>query len=154
MMPLNWTITSVLAVALMSAISGCEGPPGPAPPLASEDVGIKLVDGVDLIPLRTTGFPGEMGFCGIGPGSFTVRVQNQGGDTASNFSIRINYSPGGSDTQPVASLGPGALADVAFPGVPSRCFNPDCRFTIIVDSDGVVGEFNETNNTAGGLCIG
>ena len=54
------------------------------------------------------------------------------------------------NTPPIPAHG---AVDLLFK-VPATCFDPDCEFRIIVDSERQVDESHEGNNTASGSCAG
>lgn len=53
----------------------------------------------------------------------------------------------------VEAIPAGETKSVSF-AIPFGCFNPDCGFTITVDSGQDINESSELNNTVNGNCIG
>ena len=104
----------------------------------------------DLIPLPDP----ETGFCKRDDqGNLIVTVKNQGSAAAGASTTTVHFVPGGVLSQPTPPIAAGGSVDLLFP-IPSRCFDPDCDFRIIVDSAHEVTESDETNNTASGTCRG
>jgi hypothetical protein len=103
----------------------------------------------DLIPV-----PDAQGqFCRIRDGKLIVTVRNQGCGDAGPSTTRVDFAIGAPVSQPTPALAAGASVDLLFT-IPAGCFRPDCGFRITVDSNSVVDESNEANNTASGVCIG
>lgn len=81
----------------------------------------------------------------------SVKNQGNGNAAASKTMVTFNNGPVTVDTPPIPA---GGSIDLLF-SVPANCFRPDCSFTITVDSDNQVNEFNnEGNNSANGGCLG
>ena len=91
-------------------------------------------------------------FCRLRDGRLTVTARNQGGGAAGASSTRVDFGAA-PVTLPTPALPAGASHDHLVP-LPGGCFDPDCEFRITVDSGAAVPEFDETNNTASGLCLG
>ncbi len=108
----------------------------------------------DLIPLNPQPSSGPNGFCRRdAQNRLTVTVKNQGAAPAQASQTTVKFSVGAPVVLSTPALAAGASADVLAP-IPNGCFSPDCGFRITVDSAGQVGESNEANNTADGLCLG
>ena len=116
-------------------------------------------DRPDLIPEPRSGIGGPQAFCRQNGNELVVQVLNQsttGTDKASKTQVKFSNGPGGKKlTGPLAG---GASEDVIFP-IPQSCFNPDCRFKIMVDADNDIDESpvevpdnHEFNNNAEGVC--
>lgn len=112
-------------------------------------------DGPDLVPERRTGSQSAEGFCRRdGERTLVVRVRNQSNDdVVDQTTTKVDFSPGGTRTAKTSPMPGGSMSDVSF-SIPAACFNPDCDFTITVDSDREVAESHEGNNTESGKCIG
>jgi CARDB len=119
------------------------------------------VDLPDLVPLDDQGRP-PMGqnpvrFCNLdGQGRLIVTVRNQGGAFASAFITTVTFFDGGVRDLPSPGLSPGETRNLTPIPIPAECFNPDCEFSIDVDSGDSVEEGidGEENNFAFGRCIG
>ncbi len=142
---------TILITLLSSLVIGC------LPGAATFDVG------PDLIPEREPGFEGAQGFCiRDNQNNLNVRVRNQGNQPVlvqTTTSVVFNQNQVRTVTTP--ALVEGSMVIVSVP-IPSGCFNPDCGFTINVDTNDEVEELkhdandtsHEDNNTAQGSCIG
>lgn len=114
---------------------------------------------VDLVPQPKPGATdtSPLNFCyGDTPGRLTVGVHNLGNATAGASQVKVVFVLRGLNktvTQPVPSLAPGATGNLLF-DYPAGCSNPDCNFSITVDSQNQVPEKLETNNQANGRCLG
>ena len=115
----------------------------------------------DLLPLPQPGIPEPYGFCQFtDDGDLVVRVHNQGGAASGPSTTRVTFL--GTSTvvseQATPGLSPfGGSANLIF-DMPESCFpttggDTQCHFTISVDHANVVGESNEANNTAAGICV-
>jgi hypothetical protein len=103
----------------------------------------------DLVPV-----PNEKGlFCKMKDRKLVVTVKNQGAVSAGASTTKVDFGKYGSLTQATPPLAAGASVDLLF-AIPSGCFDPDCDFTITVDSNSEVIESNEGNNLATGSCTG
>jgi hypothetical protein len=80
-----------------------------------------------------------------------VSVKNVGNEKApvSKTTVLFGTVPVTLDTPPIPA---GGSIDLLF-AIPPGCFQPDCSFTISVDSGGQVSESNE-NNAVNGNCLG
>jgi len=111
----------------------------------------------DLVPVPDTR-PG-FGFCRLvesGPdkGKLKVFVKNQGSAAAPASITTIAFNPGGPIAVPTGPIGVGMTIELTLVNFPAPCFNPDCDFTICVDSGNAVDESDEANNCGNGNCLG
>lgn len=114
---------------------------------------VQPVDAPDLIPVTA---PGNPTFCERRDGLLRVHVKNQGTLAAEPSLVEVLFRVG-EDIHVAATV-----TDVIDPGqtqvieldIPADCYQPDCRFTITVDSLNEVEESDETNNCANGTCVG
>jgi len=108
----------------------------------------------DLVPDNP---PGMAGYCNVDDSNnLIVYVKNQGDDDApeSLVKVQFNLSSGVQEfSATVEALPIGVTKSVSF-AIPFGCFNPDCDFTITVDSGENVLESQELNNSANGSCVG
>ena len=103
----------------------------------------------DLVPIPT-----EQGsFCKKEGDKLVVTVKNQGTGVAGASVTKVDFGRYGSFSLPTPALAPGALVTLLCT-IPRGCYDPDCNFTITVDSNSQVMESNEGNNSANGTCIG
>ncbi len=118
--------------------------------------------GPDLIPEREPGFEGAQGFCIRDNQTLNVRVRNQGNrDVLIKTTTSVVFNQNQVRTVETPELAAGSMAIVSVQ-IPSGCFNPDCGFTINVDTNNLVEELkhdatdtsHEDNNSAQGVCIG
>lgn len=116
----------------------------------------------DLIPEPRSDVEGPDAFCNRNDdGDLVVRVRNQtSNDVLVPTRTTVTFSPGGSSTQTTPPMPGGSFATHSFE-MPGACFNPDCDFTIEVDSGDDLDESHgpgpdnhETNNVANGRCLG
>jgi subtilase family serine protease len=79
-----------------------------------------------------------------------VTVKNVGNGEAGASRTTVAF---GNDrrTQDTPIIPAGGSVDLLF-RVPASCFDPECDFRILVDSEREVGESNEQNNVASGIC--
>jgi hypothetical protein len=110
----------------------------------------------DLVPEPIPNLPGPVGFCRLdAAGRLVIRVRNQGTAASPPTFTRVEFLPGGVVFLATPSIPPGGVIDlspsVVFPG---GCHNPDCDFRITADSDELINESDESNNTVDGRCIG
>ena len=141
----------IVIVLLSSLVVGC------LPEKAAFDVG------PDLVPERQPGFDGAQGFCiRDNQNNLNVRVRNQGNRPVQIETITsVVFNQNQVRTVQTPALVEGSMVIVSVP-IPSGCFNPDCGFTINVDTNNQVDELkhdasdtsHEDNNTAQGVCIG
>lgn len=82
-----------------------------------------------------------------------VTIRNQGTADAGASITRIDFATGEHQLVTTPAIPAGGSADV-FATFPPSCFSPNCTFRIAADSTGIVSEFNEGNNAAGGTCPG
>jgi len=85
-----------------------------------------------------------------------VRVGSIGSDFARASITKVDFSPYGSVEVPTPRIPRGSFVDLAPIQPPPGCFDPDCDFTITVDSGNSVdeGPSGEGNNSAAGECLG
>lgn len=103
----------------------------------------------DLVPIPTaTG-----GFCRSDQRGLIVIVCNQGTGPAGPSTTTVDFGQFGRVDVPTPALEPLACT-VVTAAIPEGCFDPDCNFSITVDSAGVVTESDKDNNTVTGVCIG
>ena len=107
----------------------------------------------DLIPFSPLGTD-LAAFCRLEDGRNLLRVtvKNAGNGEAGASRTTVAF---GNDrrTQETPIIPAGGSVDLLF-RVPGPCFDPDCEFRILVDSEREVGESNEVNNVASGSCAG
>ena len=84
-------------------------------------------------------------------GKLIITVQNRGLAEAGASITRVEFANGGFQLITTPAIAAGGSADV-FATFPPSCVRPSCTFRIAVDSTGIVSEFNEGNNAAGGTC--
>ena len=113
----------------------------------------------DLIPVGHPHLHGPPSFCRLateGPdeGDLEATVKNRGRDAAPASTTRVQFSPGGSFPLATPAIPAGDSVGLPALRIPAACYNPDCDFTITVDSNGEVSESNEGNNSAYGSCLG
>jgi hypothetical protein len=102
----------------------------------------------DLVPLPT-----EQGFCIEDDRLVSFIVRNQGGGAAGPSTTIVDFRQYGMFSLPTPPLAPGQ--DIAYQvPVPPGCKDPDCEFTIMVDSENSVTESDESNNVVEGICRG
>ena len=83
-----------------------------------------------------------------------ISVKNQIADTKAKAStLSVNFGTLGIQTAAIPKLDTTDPVDIEVP-IPSGCYNPDCSFTITVDTNNDVDESNEGNNSVTGTCIG
>jgi hypothetical protein len=97
--------------------------------------------------------PQQSAFCKRNQGNLVVTVRSVGPAQAplAPFYVKVEFRPGGVFEKQVERLIPGSAADVQF-AIPPGCFNPDCKFTIMVDSKNNIRESDKSNNVANGRC--
>jgi hypothetical protein len=109
----------------------------------------------DLVPVNPNPQLGPVGFCRRDDqGRLVITVKNQGTADAPASTTMVVFSPGGSFPLPTPPISAGGSVDLPPLSIPGACFDPDCDFTIIVDSNNQVTESDKVNNTASGRCIG
>jgi hypothetical protein len=99
------------------------------------------------------------GFCKLvenGPddGKLIVTVGNFGDQTATPSTTKVEFSSGGSIELLTPEIPGHSSIDLLSVEIPVGCFDPDCEFTITVDSKDDVSEYNEKDNSGSGTCIG
>lgn len=115
----------------------------------------------DLLPLPAPGSTGPYGYCQFNA-DFTkllVRVHNQGGAASGPSTTRVTFF-GGSPAvdQATPGLAPfGGFVDLLY-DIPESCYpvtggDTQCNFSIAADVANAVGESNEANNVAAGICV-
>jgi len=85
-----------------------------------------------------------------------ITIRNVGGSAAPASRTRIDFGQVGNPILvSIPALGPGEEFDATV-ALPGSCFNPNCDFTIFVDTDNTVteGAAGEANNTVVGSCLG
>jgi hypothetical protein len=118
-----------------------------------ENTGITNRRQPDLVPISPHG-AAPSAFCRIEDNGkiLHVTVKNIGNADAGAFTTTVIYQRA-SVVLDVPQLPAGQSADLLFM-FPSNCFNPDCSFKIIVDSENKIEESGEGNNSVIGGCIG
>jgi len=131
--------------SIVSLLLGCLWLTAASPALAQT-----LMVRPDLWP--DSGSP-QSPFCKRNQGNLVVTVKSVGPATAplAPFYVRVEFKPGGAFEKQVDRMIPGSTADVQF-AIPPGCFNPDCHFTITVDSRNNIRESDKSNNVANGRC--
>lgn len=108
----------------------------------------------DLVPANP---PGMAGYCNVDDlNNLIVYVKNQGEADAPASLVKVQFYLTSGIQEFSTSVGPltvGETKSVSF-AIPLGCFNPDCNFTITVDSGEDITESSELNNTVNGNCIG
>jgi len=118
---------------------------------------LKQTKQADLKPFSLP-IPG--GFCQVVDNQIQLQVfvGNVGSADAGPSKIKADFSPYGfviRQTDPIPADFPRGRSRLIVIKPPPGCFDPDCDFTITVDSDNEVDEGpNEGNNTAAGVCLG
>jgi len=108
----------------------------------------------DLVPANP---PGMAGYCNVDDSNnLIVYVKNQGEADAPVSWVKVQFylTAGVQEfSSAIVAIPAGETKSVSF-AIPSGCFNPDCGFTITVDSMENILESAELNNTVNGNCIG
>jgi CARDB len=109
----------------------------------------------DLMAVPEGSFGGPDAYCDMtAVPQLRIVIQNQGQGNASASITRVKFSPGGIvdiSTPPLQSAQRTMLAPIR---IPAACFDPDCDFTITVDSKAQIDETTgEENNVTDGRCI-
>jgi len=109
----------------------------------------------DLIAVPEGSFGGPDAYCDMtSVPQLRIIIQNQGQGDASSSITRVTFSPGGNRDIPTAPLQSGQRRVLAPIPIPAACFDPDCDFTISVDSRAEIEEaIGEENNVIDGRCI-
>lgn len=135
------TFGMILSVAIL--LNGCAAPEKKLPPLP------------DLVPSKSPGQPDNLaGFCKAIDKTMrvVVSVKNQGNAGSPVSTTTVQFAPGQSFNLATPAIPPGGSAHLDPLNIPAACFNPECNFTIAVDSGNQVKESNAKNNTASGRC--
>ena len=109
----------------------------------------------DLIAVPDGSFGGADAYCEMsGVPQLRIVIQNQGQGNAPASVTRVSFVPGGTQDVPTAPLSSGERRVLAPILIPRACFDPDCDFTITVDSRTQLDEATgEANNVTDGRCI-
>jgi len=112
-------------------------------------------DSPDLIAVPDGSFGGVDAYCDMTTvPQLRIVIQNQGQGNASPSLTRVVFSPGGIKDIPTSALPSGQRVTLAPVPIPKACFDPDCDFTISVDSKAQINEATgESNNVVDGRCI-
>ena len=147
----NTTAIVTTMVFLTLALSSCGGsnPPGD-------------LNFADLVPAENPSLPGFYYDYDATTGEVLVWVLNQGSLAApsSYVSVTFRNTAGILGTveisTPTGAMSPGAVAGPFRALIPSpgACFEPNCHFTISVDSRGEVTESREDNNERDASVLG
>ena len=130
------TLIIVLVLAGMMIMSGCTP---------------EVITKPDLLPVNPDNW---VNFCDADNyGNLLVHIKNQGLVAAGPSTLEVDFGQYGQILKPVPSLLAGETVTILFP-FPYGCFDPDCGFEITVDSEDVIDESNELNNSQTGFCIG
>jgi len=137
-------------IALTAALTACGGgsPPG--------DLNFP-----DLVVAQNPGAPGlYWGYDG-GTGELLVWVRNAGSLMAPSSYVQVTFRNAGGvlgtvETGPTGVMNPGDVVGPLRAAVvePGMCFQPDCAFTVEVDSRDDVVESREDNNTRNDFILG
>ena len=99
-------------------------------------------EGHDLVAVPDGSFGGPDAFCDTTTvAQLRIVIQNQGQGNAPASMTRVNFSPGGIKDIPTLPLQSTQRTMLAPVPLPAACFDPDCDFTITVDS---TTQLNET----------
>lgn len=109
----------------------------------------------DLIAIPDGSFGGSDAYCDMTTvPQLRIVIQNQGQGNASPSTTRVVFSPGGTKDVPTSAIPSGQHVMLAPVPIPKTCFDPDCDFTITVDSRAQIDEdIGESNNVVDGRCI-
>jgi hypothetical protein len=112
-------------------------------------------EGPDLIAVPEGSFGGPDAFCDTTTvPQLRIVIQNQGQGDAPGSMTRVKFSPGGTRDIPTLPLQSAQRTMLAPIPIPAACFDPDCDFTITVDSTSQINETTgEENNVIDGRCI-
>jgi len=86
--------------------------------------------------------------------SVTVCIVNQGKADAPASTTTLKFSNGTIVKLPTPPIVAGKTVCLPHVAAPGSCFRPDCYVTVTVDSDNVIPESDESNNTSIEICIG
>lgn len=117
------------------------------PEISSEDP--------DLIAIPDGSFGGSDAYCDMTRAAqLRIVIQNQGQGNALASITRVRFSPGGVMDISTPPLESGQRTMLTPIPIPAACFDPDCDFTITVDSTSQINETTgEENNVTDGRCI-
>jgi len=109
----------------------------------------------DLIAVPEGSFGGPDAYCDTTTvPQLRIVIQNQGQGDAPASITRVKFSPGGIMDIPTPPLQSAQRTMLAPIRIPTACFDPDCDFTITVDSKAQNDEATgEENNVTDGRCI-
>ena len=109
----------------------------------------------DLIAVPEESYGGPDAYCDMtAVPQLRIVIQNQGQGNAPASITRVVFSPGGTKDIPTSAVQPGQRKVLAPIPIPKTCFDPDCDFTITVDSKAEVDEaIGESNNVVDGRCV-
>ena len=112
-------------------------------------------DSPDLIAVPDGSFGGVDAYCDMTTvPQLRIVIQNQGQGNASPSLTRVVFSPGGIKDIPTSAVPSGQRVMLSPVPIPKACFDPDCDFTITVDSKAQINEATgESNNVVDGRCI-
>ena len=136
---LTFLMISLLTVVINSCAMPQKTPPRP-----------------DLVPSKSPGQPENIaGFCKVVDKTMkvVVSVKNRGNAASPVSTTKVQFTPEQSFNLATPALQPGESAHLDPVNIPAACFNPECNFTITVDSGNQITESNAKNNTASGRCI-
>jgi len=108
----------------------------------------------DLLPVNPDNW---VNFCDLdNSGNLQVHIKNQGTATAGPSTLEVDFGQHGQLLEPIPSLLAGETITIVVPlsVYVASCYDPDCDFEIIVDSEDVIEESNELNNSRTGSCLG
>lgn len=109
----------------------------------------------DLVAVPDGSFGGSDAYCDMTTvPQLRIVIQNQGQGNASTSITRVVFSPGGIKDIPTSAVPSGQRVVLTPVPLPKTCFDPDCDFTITVDSKAQINEATgESNNVVDGRCI-
>lgn len=135
------------ATGLCGALTAC-----PAPPPGGN---------IDLVPVTSdnmTSPTNATAFCDTDDNAnLKIYIRNIGRDPAPATMALVTFFLGGStvtELRSIEALSGGQRSMPQTVPIPPGCFNPDCDFSIMADSDKSVEETDETNNSVTDVCIG
>ena len=108
----------------------------------------------DLVPVTQ---PEAEKFCSRDDDQLLIAVKNQGNANAPESVTRVIFMPGRPDSRAIdkntLEVSPGQVVNVEPVDIPQDCFaSGECEFTITVDANNQVLEFDKANNTVSGKC--
>jgi hypothetical protein len=112
-------------------------------------------DNPDLIAVPEGSYGGADAYCDFTTvPQLRIGIQNQGQGNAPASMTRVRFSPGGIKDIPTPPLQSAQRTMLPPVPIPAACFDPDCDFTITVDSQSQINEpTGEENNVTDGRCI-